>query len=299
MSRNRLMLALGFVIVLSMVLAACGGGTTPAPTAAPATAAPTEVVVAPPHMGALVDKVVFTGINQAEDAVTQLQAGQIDIYAYTVSDPNLFATVKGDPKLSYTTSFGSYNELTFNPILNFDDGRLNPFGDPQIREAMNYLIDRDYISSEIFGGLAVPKYTNLNSAFPDYARYIDVARAIENLYAYNFDKAKSIIDERMLALGATLGTDGKWQFNNAPVVIIAIIRTEDKRKDIGDYVCNQLEKIAFTCDRQYKTRKEASPLWNSADPHTGVMSFYTGGWITTSISRDDGTNFGYFYKVGS
>jgi len=30
------------------------------------------------------------------------------------------------------------------------------------------------------------------------------------------------------------------------------------------------------------------------------MSFYTGGWITTAISRDDGTNFAYFYtKLGS
>jgi peptide/nickel transport system substrate-binding protein len=299
MSRNRLMLALGFVIVLSMVLAACGGGTaTVAPaTAVPATAVPPTAV--PVRNGAIVDKVVFTAINQADEAVTQLQAGQIDLYAYTVSDPNLFATVKGDPKLGYTTSFGSYNEMTFNPILNFTDGRLNPFGDPQIREAMNYLIDRDYISKEIFGGLAVPKYTNLNSAFADYARYIDVTRAIENQYAYNLDKANAIVTERMTALGAVMGADGKWMNadGKTPVVIIGIIRTEDKRKDIGDYFCNQLEKIGFTCDRQYKTRTEASPIWNGRTPALadGGFNFYTGGWITTAISRDDGTNFDYFY----
>ena len=47
------------------------------------------------------------------------------------------------------------------------------------------------------------------------------------------------------------------------MTIIAIIRTEDERKQIGDYVCNQLETIGFTRDRQYKTRSEASPIWNS------------------------------------
>ena len=157
------------------------------------------------------------------------------------------------------------------------------------------LIDRNYIVQEIFGGLAVPKLTTLNSAFPDYARYVDVARELENQYAYNPEKAKEVIDAEMTTLGATLGSDGKWQFNGSPVVIIAIIRTEDKRKDIGDYVCTQLETIGFTADRQYKTRSEASPIWNQSDPAEGKMHFYTGGWITTAISRDDATNFGYFY----
>jgi peptide/nickel transport system substrate-binding protein len=285
------MLVLGLVVAFSMVFAACGKP--------PATPPATEIVpTAPPvvaHKGAWVDQVVFVGQDSADAAVTQLQAGEIDLYAYTVSDPNLFATVKADANLSYTTSFGSYNELTMNPVLNFTDGRLNPMGDPQIREAMNMLIDRDYISQEIFGGLAVPKYTNLNSAFSDYARYVDVNRAIENKYAYNMDKANQIITERMTALGATMGADGKWQYNNAPVTLIILIRVEDKRRDIGDYVANQVEAIGFTADRQYKTRSEASPIWNRGNPFDGLFNIYTGGWITTSISRDDGTNFDYFY----
>jgi peptide/nickel transport system substrate-binding protein len=160
---------------------------------------------------------------------------------------------------------------------------------------MNMLVDRNYIVQEIYGGLAKPKVTSLNSSFPDYARYIDTVRALEVKYAYNVDAAKTVIDAEMTAMGATLGTDGKWQFNGAPVVIIAIIRTEDERKQIGDYVCNQLETIGFTTDRQYKTRSEASPIWNQSDPAEGKMHFYTGGWITTAISRDDATNFGYFY----
>ena len=160
---------------------------------------------------------------------------------------------------------------------------------------MNWLMDRNYIVQEIYGGLAKPKVTSLNSAFPDYARYIDTVRALEVKYAYNPEQAKTVIDAEMTAMGATLGADGKWMFNDAPVTIIAIIRTEDERKQIGDYVCNQLETVGFTADRQYKTRSEASPIWNQGDPTEGMMHFYTGGWITTAISRDDATNFGYFY----
>ena len=76
----------------------------------------------PPHLhhrpaqGAWVDQLVFTEQNDAAAAIKQIQAGDIDIYAYSVSEPDLFTEVKADPNLSYTTAFGSYTELTFNPM---------------------------------------------------------------------------------------------------------------------------------------------------------------------------------------
>ncbi|TDA41693.1 MAG: hypothetical protein DSO07_03245, partial [Thermoproteota archaeon] len=60
--------------------------------------------------------------------------------------------------------------------------------------------------------------------------------------------------------GATL-VGGKWQYQGKPVVIKFIIRVEDARKKIGDYVAGQLEKVGFTVERMYKTSREASPLW--------------------------------------
>ncbi len=256
----------------------------------------TPTAVQSTRKGAWVDQIVITSQDSASAGVTQIDAGDIDIYDYTVADPAVFATVKSDPKLSYTTSVGSYNEITFNPAgPTFQDGRLNPFSDHKIREAMNWLVDRNYIVQEIFGGLGVPKFFPTSSFFADYSRYIDVMRPLEVKYAYNVDQAKTVVEAEMKTLGATMGSDNKWQFNGQPVTIIGIIRTEDKRKQIGDYFCTQLETIGFTCDRQFKTRSEASPIWNSSDPTLGKWSFYTGGWISTAISRDDSTNFGFFY----
>lgn len=307
MLRTRLMVVLGLLVVASMILSACGGATpepteapmteapmteAPAATEAPATEAPTPEPVT--RKGAWVDEIVFS--EQPENAVciAQLQAGDLDSCPESNSSPEDFKTVAADPNLSYSTAYGLNFEILFNPIPTFADGRVNPFGSAKLREAMNILIDRDYIIQEIFGGLGAAKYSSMVGVFPDYARYIDVNRALEAKYAYNLEKANEVITAEMEALGATKNSGGKWEIGGNPVTLIFIIRTEDERTPIGDYVSSQLESIGFTVDRQYKARGEASPIWARSDPNEGQWSLYTGGWINTQISRDDGTNFGFF-----
>lgn len=300
MSRNRFWWSvIAVLVVASMALVACGKAT-PTPTAAPEQPTkepqPTEVPTPTPvpRTGAWVDEVVFIALESDEQALPRLEAGEIDIYGHGLSNAEDFAKVKDNPNLKYVLNFGVYTELTFNPVLRFNDGRLNPFGDPQIREAMNWAIDRNYIVQEIYKGLATPKFLPITSAFPDYARYIDKVREIEAKYAYNFDKAKEVITQRMTELGAEM-VDGKWTYNGEPITLIFLIRTEDERTQIGDYVANQLEALGFTVDRQYKSRTEAGPLWIGSDPADGLWHIYTGGWITTAVDRDQGGNFAFFH----
>jgi hypothetical protein len=88
MSRNRLMTVLGVLIAISMLATACAPAATatPAPataapmTAAPATQAPAPTATPVPHKGAWLDQVVFSVVDKSS-AITQLQAGAIDIYA--------------------------------------------------------------------------------------------------------------------------------------------------------------------------------------------------------------------------
>jgi peptide/nickel transport system substrate-binding protein len=223
-----------------------------------------------------------------------LQAGDVDICADGNTNPDDFKTVKADSNLKYATAYGLNFGLLLNPHPVFKDGRVNPFGNPKIREAVNMLVDRNYIIQEIFGGLGAPKYSTLVGVFPDYARYIEVNRALEAKYAYNPEKAGEIIAAEMEGLGATKNADGKWEIDGKPVTLIFIIRTEDERTQIGDYVANQLESVGFTVDRQYKARSEASPIWLRSDAEEGQWNLYTEGWINTQISRDDGSNFGFY-----
>ena len=314
--KNRLMTLLGLLIAVSMVLAACGPATeapteepvapsapteAPAPTEVPPTPEPTAVPRTTRHGGWL-DSVTMVAVSP-DAVVTQLQAGEIDVYASALGRAEDFKSAQA-AGLQYNQVYGGTYELTFNPYGGGDNGAvfdqstggLNPFAIPAIREAMNMLVDRDYIVQEIYGGLAAPKFFPINSAFPDYALLADVARKLEAQYAYNPDKANEVITAEMEKLGASM-VDGKWTFNGEPVTLIFIIRNDGDgtRLPIGDYVSNQLENIGFTVDRQYKTSSEASPIWIRGNPADGLWHVYTGGWITTAVSRDDGSNFQFYY----
>lgn len=261
----------------------------------------TTVEVAPTpepidRRGAWLDQVVVVEEPSAQAAVSRLNVGEIDIYAFTVSEPDVFQAVQENSDLIYSQSVGSYKEITFNPAgpVFEGTGKLNPFAVPRIREAVNYLVDRNFIVQEIKGGLGNPKFFPIVTVFPDYARYAAKARELEARYAYNPDLAAQIISEEMEALGAEM-TNGNWQFEGEPVELIFLIRTEDERREIGDYVANQLESVGFTVVRDFKTSAEAAPIWSAGDPNEGQWHLYTGGWISTLVSRDDAVNFGFFH----
>ncbi len=246
--------------------------------------------------GAWLDTVIMIEEPSSDAAVSRIEAGDIDVYAFAIADPEIASRIEASDAIVTQASFGGYNDITFMPSSGpeFTDGRLNPFFSDRIREAMNWLIDREFITQEINGGLATPRFVPVNFASKDGALLADVIAAIALKYAYNPELAEQVITEEMEALGAEL-VDGVWNYNGAPVEIIGLIRTEDERREIGDYVANQLESIGFTVVRDYKTSAEASPCWLRGDPDSGCAHYYTGGWVSTALNRDAAGNFSFFY----
>ncbi len=298
------------MLVLALVLVACNpSADAPAPeqpaaqteaTAVPAEeAAPEEAAADPassePAPSGSVEELVIVEEPSADVAVTRLGVGEIDVYASGIADPEVFQSIEA-ADLNYAQSYGNYSELTFNPAgpVFEGTGKLNPFAVARVREAMNWLVDREYIAQELYGGLASPRYLAITRAFPDYARLVDVARQLELVYAHNPDKARTVIGEEMVNLGAEQ-VDGQWQYEGEPVEIIVLIRTEDTRQAIGDYVSSLLEDLGFTVTRDYKAAADASPIWINGNPGDGKFHIYTGGWVTTAISRDQASNFDFFY----
>ncbi len=243
------------------------------------------------------DQVVFSVVDSGS-ALTQIGAGAIDLYADGLSSADLPAIKESGVK--YSTANGLYYDLLFNPAI-FADGRLNPFSNRKIREAVNWLVDRNYINQEVYNGGALAKWFAIQTQGPDYVDLIDTARSLETKYAYNFDKAKEVITAEMEGMGATL-VDGKWtQADGAPIVLTFIIRNDsDKtRLPIGDYAATQFEAVGFTVDRQYKKGSEASPIWIGSVPEEGQWHLYTAAWSSTIIDRDEANMFQEMYLPSS
>jgi peptide/nickel transport system substrate-binding protein len=300
MLQKRMMFVIGVLAAFSMVLSACGPSTaaTTAPTTGPAaTAAPTQAPQTTRH-GGWVDEIDYSVVDSAS-AISQVQAGAIDLYSSTLASTELDALKTAG--VSYTQSYGGYYGILFNPAVFKDKTVLNPFSDRKIREAMNWAVDRNYINQEIYGGGSLPKFFAITTNLVDYTGIVDEARALETKYAYNLDKAKQVVTEEMGTLGATAGADGKWQFNGKPVSLLFLIRSDGDgtRKPLGDYFSNQLEALGFTVDRQYKKSSEAGPIWQNDDPADGTWSIYTVGWLSPGLTRDEKDSFQQMYAPTS
>ena len=260
------------------------------PGAAHASAPPEGIET---RRGALVDEIVFTREADPGRITALIRGGTHHVYGQGLDSAAIFRQIQAAPGVGHHLSYGTSVELTFNPA-EFDDGRLNPFRIPAIREAMNWLVDRRHIAEELFGGLAVPRYLTISTAFPDYARLAETARELELRYRHDPQRAAEVIATEMEALGARR-VDGVWHYNGEPVRLTVLIRTEDSRERIGDYVANLLEDQGFETERLYRTADEASRIWIAGDPSAGRWHVYTGAWITRVIDRDAANNFSAYY----
>ncbi|GGX89477.1 ABC transporter substrate-binding protein [Litchfieldella qijiaojingensis] len=245
--------------------------------------------------GALVDQVVFTQESDVGQVTGLIEAGSHHVFTQGITSTTVFQRIRDSLATAYDISYGTNAELTLNPVgPTFANGELNPFHVPEIREALNWLVDRNYIAEEIYGGLAVPRFLPLNTAFPDYARLADVARELELRYAHDPQRAREVIQREMQALGVRL-VNGRWHHEGQPVRVIVLIRTEDERHRVGNYIANLMEDVGFTVERHYRTAEEASRIWIGGDPKAGRWHIYTGGWIAAAIQRDQAQNFSDFY----
>ena len=297
MSRNRMSLVAGLLVAFSMLLASCGPTPTATPRAVP-TIPPTAVPPPPPaRHGGWLDQIVFSVVS-ADSAVTQIQAGAIDVFAYALSSKDL-ASIQA-AQLKYAPVFGTYYDIMYMGAPCTDPNTLNPFANRKIREATNMLYDRNYINQEIYAGGGLPKLFAFLTNGPDYADLADVARGLEAKYAFNETKAIADIAAEMSATPDVTQVDGKWQFKGKPVNLIFLIRRDGDgtRKPMGDYVAGQLEKAGFTVDRQYKKSSEAGPIWQRTSVEC-QWNLYTAGWGASGLERDGKSDFQQMYLPDS
>jgi ABC-type transport system substrate-binding protein len=172
----------------------------------------------------LFKEIRFTVIQDPNNRIAQLKAGQIDV----ADDlpPNLLGQLRQDK--SFRTSVDQFYGFT---SLNLNNTKP-PLDDPRVRRAISYAIDRDQINKVVFlgqntvmAGFWPPTMTGYDSKIPTKR---DVA------------KAKELLKNTACASGCTiemLHTEGNAVYTPVSLVI------QDNLKDIG--ITGKLVKLDF------------------------------------------------------
>lgn len=237
----------------------------------------------PPHQkpGPAVDKILFNSYH-VDRAPLHIQSGDMDLYLYSLK-----AAAAGELKKKNEIRLIEAPATTISLILNpapAPSGHLNPFSNKVIRQAVRYLVDRQYILEDVYQGNALPMETHLSSSDYDYLTVYDQTRALG--VSYDPERGREIIRSEMLKMGANL-VDDVWQFNRAPVRLKFIIRVEDERRDIGDLIRVELEKAGFLVSSSYQQFASAVLSVYSTDPQAFEWHLYTEGWGRSSPQRYD------------
>lgn len=257
--------------------------------------------------GAWIDELIITQESSAAASILKMQEGRVHVYGHDLTDTELFDVVIDDEDLDYRMCLGGSRDFLFNvsgdPFFPVS-GDMNPFAVAEIREAMQWMIDRDYIAEETLAGMGVPLYTQFTPGGAEEDRYETLIDAVKAYYAYSPATGQAAITTEMEALGAVLtggdlGEGGVWQYDYGAglekVMINQIIRSDlAPYPPLGDYMADVLEiDCGFTVNRMYSTSGVA---WGTylLEPSQELWHLYGGGWGMPSVFRTEVHSFAQF-----
>ena len=233
--------------------------------------------------GPAVDRVLFNSVF-VDRAPLELQAGNIDLYLYGLKTEAAQELQDADGIQLFQAPATTLS-LVLNPAPAPED-KLNPFSIPEVRRAMQYLVDREFIAQDLYGGLALPMLTHVSPSDYDFLTVYDIDRG--SGIRYDAEYARQQIATAMTAAGAErAGDPAVWSFGGAPIRLKFIARPEDERRQIGDLVRAELEAAGFQVSMTYKDFAPAVLSVYSTDPQAFEWHLYTEGWSRGSAQRYD------------
>ncbi|MEM0275215.1 MAG: ABC transporter substrate-binding protein, partial [Nitrososphaerota archaeon] len=228
----------------------------------------------PPHTkpGPASETLIYKSVA-LDIAPAALEAGEIDAYLFGLRS-TVAAELVGKPGIKMISAPSGLYSIILNPAP-APPGRLNPLSIPEVRIGLQYIVNREYITKEIFKGFAAPMVTFLSAYDPDYITIFDIVKKYD--FRYDPEYAKKIISEAMTKAGAVM-KEGKWYYGDQPVKLKFIIRIEDERRLIGDAIATDLEKLGFEVERLYHPFGVAIEKVYLTDPRDFEWHLYTEGW---------------------
>ena len=245
----------------------------------------------PPHEepGPAVERLYFKAFN-VDRAPLDLEAGEMDLYYYNLKIAAA-RELRDKEGIQLFEAPASTISLILNPAP-APEGRLNPFSIKEVRQAMQRLVDREFVTREIYQGQAAPMYTNVASTDYDYLTVFDVIQQAD--LDYDPEYGRQLIADAMTGAGAEL-VDDVWHFNGQPIRLKFIMRVEDERREVGDLIRSALQDAGFAVAANRQSFAPAIQTVYATDPAQFEWHLYTEGWGRGAPNRYDFGGINSFY----
>ena len=248
-------------------------------------------------IGPWIDEIVWSEQLDRSLGLTEIIAGDRDTIIFDITALADKQRALASDQVYTHDAAGLFDQLQWNPCEQDPTFPRNPFAIRAVREGMQYMIDRDFIVRDIWGGFAVPFRTMFHPRSPDYSRYIvDFAR-FENAYAFDPNQGRAQIDQALLAAGWTKPAGGQWHDPEGRLVTITgLVRTQDERLQMGRYYGTVLEGLGFDVFLNEGPATGGIAYGGPCDQN--IWHFYTAGWIQTAFTAWDDSQLWFYAGAG-
>ena len=233
-------------------------------------------------IGPAAERMTFSSFN-VDQAPLNIQNNDMDLYLFGLKTAAAKELESGAAGIRLIEAPATTLSLILNPAP-AREGELNPFSIKEVRQAMQYLVDRAFIANDIYQGRAVPMLSHVSPLDYDQLTVFEALRATDIRFDAEF--ARQTIGTALETAGATL--DGNvWTFEGRPISLKIVTRVEDERRDIGDLIRAALEGVGFQTQPVYQPFGPATLAVYASDPITFQWHIYTEGWGRSSPDRYD------------
>ncbi|MDP6102454.1 MAG: ABC transporter substrate-binding protein [Dehalococcoidia bacterium] len=237
----------------------------------------------PPHdqPGPATDTINFSAFDVGI-ASKELEAGAMDMYIFSLKTPAAEA-LESNPDVTVYQAPASTISIVLNPAP-APEGELNPLSIKEVRQALQYVVNRPFIAQELYKGFALPMLTHVSPVDFDFLTVFNLTK--ESRIAYDPDLAKDLVDQAMTQAGAEM-KDGFWHFGDNRLDLKFIVRTEDERWDIGNDLRSNLGLLGFSVTLVPQQFGPAIFTVYGTDPQLFQWHLYTEGWGRGAPQRYD------------
>ena len=150
--------------------------------------------------GSYVDSVRFIRYSDQNVALELIKQGKIAIYYFAIP-LEVVAEMMNNPAVQiYDRTAGSFGIL-FNPAPSNDSSRsINPFQIREVRYAMNFLVNREFVVDEILKGYGSVLIDPFGQYSPEYLNLIETVESFG--IRYNPTLAEKMIESGLTKAGA-------------------------------------------------------------------------------------------------